>query len=50
MKAVGMKKSTCHGKDTLLTGMVEEMLIEALQFGYDASKEEVMTPWFNLIG
>lgn len=34
----------------MLTGLVEELLIEALHVGYDARMEWAKTPLFNLVG
>lgn len=39
-----------HRKDLVLTWLVEEAVTEALQVWYDAAREIVKTPSFNLVG
>lgn len=48
--ATEMKKSTPHRNATVLTGVVEEKLIDVLQVVYDATQEEMRTSLFNLVG
>lgn len=48
MIAAGIKKSTSQCNALFLAELVEDKLVEAPQALYDASKEGVKTPLFNL--
>lgn len=43
-------KSSSHSKNPVLNGLEVETLIEALQVGYDATKEGVKNSLCNLVG
>lgn len=49
MIAAEIGKSTSQRKDPLLTRLVEDTIIEALQVAYEADKETVKTPLLNLV-
>lgn len=42
--------STMHLSALVLVELVKDRMIDALQVGYDATRREVETPSFNLIG
>lgn len=50
MIAKGAKKLKTYRNAPLLTDLIEHKLNDALQVGYDASKENVKTPLFYLVG
>lgn len=45
-----MRKSTFHCKDPVSSGLVRDMLIEALQVGNDTTKDVEKTGLINLVG
>lgn len=44
-----MKKSASYCKDPVLKELAEDMLIEAVQVVYEAPKDGIKTPLFNVI-
>lgn len=50
MIAAEMEKSTPHCNAPVQTELVEEMLTEALQVGYESAKNGVKTILLNLVG
>lgn len=47
MIAAQNKKLTSHSNASVLAGLVEKMLMEALDVGYDASREGIRPPLFS---